>query len=52
MKNLKQTSFRINKDLLASAKEYAELKHTTISQLLRDYFVGVQQKLIIIKKRN
>jgi len=45
MSNLQKTSFRIDKELLASAKEYAKLNHTTVSQLLRDYFVSIRRKL-------
>ncbi len=45
MSKLQKTSFRIDKELLESAKEYAKLNHTTVSQLLRDYFVSIRRKL-------
>ncbi len=45
MSKLQKTSFCIDKELLESAKKYAELNHTTVSQLLRDYFVSIQRKL-------
>jgi len=45
MSKLKKTSFRIDEKLLKSARKYAELNHTTVSQLLRDYFVSIHRKL-------
>jgi len=45
MGKLKKTSFRIDEELLKSAKKYADLNHTTVSQLLRDYFVSIHRKL-------
>jgi len=40
-----KTSLTISSELLNIAKQYAQLKHTSVSQLIRNYFLELKEEL-------